>query len=264
MVARLADPAPGAARLGRHPDRQHVPGGADRRRDRRRLLLRRRRHRRRAAIFIGGMLVWRRPVLRPELPAIRSLQSLRQLIPHRVERRKEQRFWYRWSRFIQHRPWPSAARRRGVAPAARHPAVLDPPRLRRLRQLPGGAKRSAGPTTCSPRASAPAPTGRCSSPSRARPPATRPPSASSPPTIDGDGQRRHGVPLADHRQPGTRHRLPGERAAGRRHDRPWSTRCATTSSRRPVSTPRSAASPPRRPTSPTTSPTGCRCSSGWC
>jgi putative drug exporter of the RND superfamily len=30
---------------------------------------------------------------------------LRALIPHRRERPKEQRFWYRWSRNIQHRPW---------------------------------------------------------------------------------------------------------------------------------------------------------------
>jgi RND superfamily putative drug exporter len=36
------------------------------------------------------------------------IKPLRVLIPHRVERPKEARFWYRWSRFIQHRPWPSA------------------------------------------------------------------------------------------------------------------------------------------------------------
>jgi putative drug exporter of the RND superfamily len=35
-------------------------------------------------------------------------KSLRQLIPHRKERPKEQSFWYRWSRTIQHRPWPFA------------------------------------------------------------------------------------------------------------------------------------------------------------
>ncbi len=37
-----------------------------------------------------------------------AVKPLRRLVPHRVERPKEQRFWYRWSRFIQHRPWPSA------------------------------------------------------------------------------------------------------------------------------------------------------------
>jgi RND superfamily putative drug exporter len=36
------------------------------------------------------------------------VKSLRTLVRHRAERPKEQRFWYRWSRFIQHRPWPSA------------------------------------------------------------------------------------------------------------------------------------------------------------
>ena len=36
-----------------------------------------------------------------------AIKPLRQLVPHRTERPKEQRFWYRWSRFIQHRPWPS-------------------------------------------------------------------------------------------------------------------------------------------------------------
>ena len=36
------------------------------------------------------------------------VKSLRTLIPHRAEVAKERRFWYRWSRFIQHRPWLSA------------------------------------------------------------------------------------------------------------------------------------------------------------
>ncbi len=35
-------------------------------------------------------------------------KSLHQLIPHRHEPPKEARFWYRWSRAIQHRPWPFA------------------------------------------------------------------------------------------------------------------------------------------------------------
>jgi len=33
-------------------------------------------------------------------------RSLRKPIPHRDEKPAELRFWYRWSRFIQHRPWP--------------------------------------------------------------------------------------------------------------------------------------------------------------
>jgi RND superfamily putative drug exporter len=35
-----------------------------------------------------------------------AVRSLRQVIPHRVPKPNEQTFWYRWSRFIQHRPWP--------------------------------------------------------------------------------------------------------------------------------------------------------------
>jgi RND superfamily putative drug exporter len=34
--------------------------------------------------------------------------SLRQRVPHRRERPKEQTFWYRWSRVVQHHPWRSA------------------------------------------------------------------------------------------------------------------------------------------------------------
>jgi RND superfamily putative drug exporter len=34
-------------------------------------------------------------------------RSLRTALPHRKEKPREQRFWFKWSRFIQHRPWPS-------------------------------------------------------------------------------------------------------------------------------------------------------------
>ena len=34
------------------------------------------------------------------------VKSLRTPLPHRVEKPKEQRLWYRWSRVIQNRPWP--------------------------------------------------------------------------------------------------------------------------------------------------------------
>jgi RND superfamily putative drug exporter len=34
--------------------------------------------------------------------------SLRGRVPHRVEKPREQQGWYRWSRFIQNRPWPAA------------------------------------------------------------------------------------------------------------------------------------------------------------
>ena len=53
--------------------------------------------------------------------------SLRQLVPHRQERPKEQRFWYRWSRVVQHHPWRSAHRRR------RRPRSSWPSRCCRIR-----------------------------------------------------------------------------------------------------------------------------------
>ena len=37
-----------------------------------------------------------------------KIRSLRTLIPHRADKPKERAFWYRWSRFVQHRPWQSA------------------------------------------------------------------------------------------------------------------------------------------------------------
>ncbi|NNF56259.1 MAG: MMPL family transporter [Acidimicrobiales bacterium] len=37
-----------------------------------------------------------------------AVKPLRRQVPHRVEKPREEQGWYRWSRFIQHRPWPSA------------------------------------------------------------------------------------------------------------------------------------------------------------
>ncbi len=37
-----------------------------------------------------------------------AVKPMRRLVPHRHEPPKEQQFWWRWSRFIQRRPWPSA------------------------------------------------------------------------------------------------------------------------------------------------------------
>ncbi len=37
-----------------------------------------------------------------------AIKPLRRFVPHRHEAPREQQGWYRWSRFIQHRPWPSA------------------------------------------------------------------------------------------------------------------------------------------------------------
>jgi len=56
------------------------------------------------AIFVGGFLA--AIVLFALSFAIRPM---RRLVPHRAERPREEQMWYRWSRFIQRRPWPSAA-----------------------------------------------------------------------------------------------------------------------------------------------------------
>ncbi|MDY7106270.1 MAG: MMPL family transporter [Actinomycetota bacterium] len=37
-----------------------------------------------------------------------AVRPLRRHVPHRVEKPREQQAWYRWSRFVQHRPWPAA------------------------------------------------------------------------------------------------------------------------------------------------------------
>ena len=103
------------------------------------------------------------------------------------------------------RPAPAMAEharcRRLPADPAGDPAVLDPPRLRRPRQLPRRTRRSAGPTTCWPRASGPAATARSSSPSRATRPTTRRPLGQFAQTVAGtEGVRTAfpaGPPLAD-------------------------------------------------------------------
>jgi RND superfamily putative drug exporter len=43
-----------------------------------------------------------------------AIRPLRRRIPHRPEPAPEERFWYRWSRFVQHRPWPSALSAAGL------------------------------------------------------------------------------------------------------------------------------------------------------
>jgi len=55
------------------------------------------------AIFLGGMLL---AIVFFALSF--AVKPLRQLIPHRAERPREERVWYRWSRFVQRRPWPIA------------------------------------------------------------------------------------------------------------------------------------------------------------
>src|SRR5215213_912825 len=58
------------------------------------------------AVFLGGFAAAIIFFGLSFLPPFKK--TLRELIPHRQERPKEQSFWYRWSRTIQHRPWPFA------------------------------------------------------------------------------------------------------------------------------------------------------------
>ena len=156
------------------------------------------------------------------------VKPLRKLVPHRAERPKEERFWYRWSRFIQHRPWPSALGAAGHPRAARAPAVRDPARIRRLRQLSRGQDRAPGVR----------PARRGLRPGHQRPALHR---------RRGRRGRRPGaarrvrrrrsqetenvnvvVPDSDQRRAGAGHRVPGQRAAGRRDRRPRRDASATT------------------------------------
>jgi RND superfamily putative drug exporter len=56
-----------------------------------------------SAVFLGGFVL---ALL--FFGASFAVKPLRRHVPHRVEPPREQQVWYRWSRFIQRRPWPSA------------------------------------------------------------------------------------------------------------------------------------------------------------
>ncbi len=56
-----------------------------------------------SGIFLGGLLV-----AIVFFAASFAIRPLRRLVPRRTQPPREQQVWYRWSRFIQHRPWPSA------------------------------------------------------------------------------------------------------------------------------------------------------------
>ena len=158
-----------------------------------------------------------------------AIKPLRKLVPHRAERPKEQRFWYRWSRFIQHRPWPSMLGAAALLLLLAIPLFSirlgfgdygNYPEDKTVRRAYDLLAEGFGPGTNGPLFI----------------------------TVEGDAandeaalgqfaqtRRRHrgrrrrlpGRPAAGRRAV-ARHRLPGERPAGRRDDRRSSTRCATT------------------------------------
>jgi RND superfamily putative drug exporter len=47
------------------------------------------------------------------------VKPLRQPIKHRAKKTKELTFWYRWSRFIQRRPWTAAISAQATTPKSR-------------------------------------------------------------------------------------------------------------------------------------------------
>jgi putative drug exporter of the RND superfamily len=63
-----------------------------------------------AAILIGSLPVFLISVVVAIVLYVASFffKPLRKRIPHRVERPREEQVWYRWSRFVQARPWPIA------------------------------------------------------------------------------------------------------------------------------------------------------------
>ena len=63
--------------------------------------------------FIGRVAA-RRLGKRIGAPNWRGAAALRTPLPERTEKAREHRFWFRWSRFIQHRPWPAFVGGAGV------------------------------------------------------------------------------------------------------------------------------------------------------
>ena len=193
------------------------------------------------------------------------IKPLRRSIPHRAERADEQRFWYRWSRFVQHRPWPSALAAAAVLLLLAVPLFSirlgfgdlgNQPEDTTVRRAYDLLADGFGPGTNGPlfitiegdAANDEAQVGQFAQ------------------TIaDTDGIASAfpaGPPLADGLSLVIAY--PDSAPQDAETTDPRATRCATTSSRRPASTPRSVASTPGRSTSPRTSPAACRSSSASC
>ncbi len=151
----------------------------------------------------------------------------------------------------------------------RDPGPLDRDRQRRRRHRSPATRPAARPTTCSPRASAPASTGRCSSSATSRRQGAAATAAELQHAVASDRRRRRrpALPVASRRarRPADP-RLPDDRPPGARRPRSSSTGSATRrsspSTRRPAPTPTSAARRRSPTTSRPTSPASCRCSSG--
>ncbi len=163
-------------------------------------------------IFIVGMLA---AVLL--FGASFFVKSLRKEIPHRAEPVKEQRMWYRWSRFIQRRPWPPLIGATAVLVILAIPLFGirlgfgdygNYPEDKTVRRAYDLLAEGFGPGTNGPLFVT-----------------VEGETASDPDALERlrrhdrrQRQRRHGVPDADQRQPRAGDRQPGERPAGRRDD----------------------------------------------
>ena len=111
-------------------------------------------------------------VLFTMIAALTLLPAMLAWVGHRVNKWKipglsggqntvrEDTMWYRWSRFIQRNPWPAAIVSGAFLLLLCVPDPLAAPRRQRRRHQPVGRQRRARPTTCSPKASARASTGR--------------------------------------------------------------------------------------------------------
>ena len=146
-----------------------------------------------------------------------AIKPLRKLVPHRAEQPKERRFWYRWSRLIQRRPWPSLVGAAGLLILLALPLFAirlgfgdlgnqpESQTVRRAYDLlaEGFGPGYNGPVLITVQGEAATDRGRA-----------------RPVRRDGrsDPERGDGVPDADQRQRRPRHLVPGERAAGRRDD----------------------------------------------
>ena len=100
------------------------------------------------------------------LPALLSLlgdriDTGRLVRRHRPAKRTEDSVWWRFGHRVSGRPWPYLLGRRRRPARRRDPGAVDPDRLPGRRRRPERRPRTARPTTCSPKASAPGSTGRC-------------------------------------------------------------------------------------------------------
>ena len=201
---------PGTAAQGSTPSRRrrrarHLRAGGDVRRHHRLHRAARACSRSASASSTASRSRPRSPSRSPSLAALTLLPALLGFFGLRVLRRRKARRALRQRATGRHRrvarlgalgsldAGASRAVRRGRGRGddpARDPVLLDPARLLRRRHRPARQRPPARPTTCSPRASGPATTARCSSSPRSTPPRSRRTSRGSSTAVATDPRRR--------------------------------------------------------------------------